>query len=51
MAATLIVLAMGLIQMVRGKLGAKSNKLMQMRITFQIIALIACAVILYVVKG
>jgi type II secretory pathway component PulK len=47
MVAVVIVLVRGLINMLRGGSGATSNKLMQMRVLLQFIALVLIVLALY----
>lgn len=50
MAATLVVLGFGLVQLVRGGNPRRSNKLMQYRVLFQGLALLLFALLMMVFK-
>jgi len=47
MAAVLVVLIRGLINMMRGGSGVTSNKLMQMRVMLQFVALVLLLLVVY----
>ena len=50
LAAVVIVLARGLLNMMRGGSGSTSNKLMQARVALQFVALVIVMVVLYLTR-
>ena len=51
MLATLTVLGVGVVQMIRGGDPRRQNKLMQMRVVFQGLALILFAILMMMIKN